>query len=75
MSEELKNDNLLYYIDKNCSANSSDVEFEIIYEGNLNNPTLKIYDVLFTKKQTEINISKNDIIEIYQFIGNPNKNL
>lgn len=75
LSEELKNDNLLYYIDKNCSANSSDVEFEIIYEGNLNNPTLKIYDVLFTKKQTEINISKNDIIEIYQFIGNPNKNL
>lgn len=75
LSEELKNDNLLYYIDKNCSTNSSDVEFEIIYEGNLNNPTLKIYDVLFTKKQTEINISKNDIIEIYQFIGNPNKNL
>ena len=75
LSEELKNDNLLYYIDKNCSANSSDVEFEIIYEGNLNNPNLKIYDVLFTKKQTEINISKNDIIEIYQFIGNPNKNL
>ena len=75
LSEELKNDNLLYYIDKNCSANSSDVEFEIIYEGNLNNPTLKIYDVLFTKKQTKINIRKNGIIEIYQFIGNPNKNL
>jgi predicted nuclease with TOPRIM domain len=75
LSEELKNDNLLYYIDKNYKSNTSDLELEIVYEGNLNNPTLKIYDVLFTKKQTEININKNDIIEIYQFIGNPSKNL
>ena len=75
LSEELKNDNLLYYIDKNYKSNTSDLELEIVYEGNLNNPTLKIYDVLFTKKQTEINMNKNDIIEIYQFIGNPSKNL
>lgn len=75
LSEELKNDNLLYYIDKNYKSNTSDLELEIVYEGNLNNPTLKIYNVLFTKKQTEININKNDIIEIYQFIGNPSKNL
>ena len=75
LSEELKNDNLLYYIDKNYKSNTSDLELEIVYEGNLNNPTLKIYDVLFTKKQTEININKNDIIEIYQFMGNPSKNL
>lgn len=75
LSEELKDDNLLYYIDKNFKNNQSDIEFEIVYEGDLNNPTLKIYDVLLTKKQTEINIDKNDIIEVYQFIGNPNKNL
>lgn len=75
LSEELKNDNLLYYIDKNYNSGKSDISIKIVFEGNLNSPVLNIYDVLLVKKQTEININKNDIIEIYQFIGNPDKNL
>lgn len=65
-TEFLENDKLLYYSDNS----NEPIEISVVYEGNFNNPRLDITDVLFVKKQTEINIDKNDVIEIYQFIGN-----
>lgn len=71
----LGKDDLLYYIenankDNQIGGNTAKIriEFQNSYEEG---PKIKIKDVLFIKKQTEINIDKNDIFEVYNFIGNP----
>ena len=71
----LEKDNLLYYIenaqnDEQIGGNKAKIRFEFksSYEEG---PTIKIKDILFIKKQTEINIDKTDIFEVYSFIGNP----
>lgn len=65
----LKGEELLYYRDK--YTNDEKFEIKIQFEGNIENQEQIIEDVLFVKKSVEINIGKNDIIEVYQFIGNP----
>lgn len=65
--------NLIYYIEK-LQLSNSDAKLKIVYEGKMGpdaSPTVNIKDVLFIKKQTEINVDKSDIIEVYSFIGNP----
>lgn len=63
---------LLYYSDGSFLKDNSGISVSLRYEGDgANQTTLTIKDVLFVKKNTEINIGKNDIVEIYQFIGNP----
>jgi len=64
---------LIYYIEQLASSNA-DAKLKIVYEGKMGSdasPHLNIKDVLFVKKQTEINVDKADIIEVYSFIGNP----
>lgn len=71
----LEKDNLLYYIenanaDKQTGGNTA--KFRIEFQNSFGkNPVTQIKDVLFIKKQTEINIDKTDIFEVYSFIGNP----
>lgn len=73
------NDSLLYYIENanNGETNGHNIaKINIIFNNMYGNgPQTNIKDVLFVKKQTEINIDKNDIFEIYSFIGNPDDNL
>lgn len=64
---------LIYYMDKLKTSNA-DAKLKIVYEGKMgpnSSPVVNIKDVLFVKKQTEINVDKADIIEVYSFIGNP----
>ena len=64
---------LIYYMEQ-LSASNADAKLKIVYEGKMGadaSPHLNIKDVLFVKKQTEINVDKADIIEVYSFIGNP----
>lgn len=74
-NEFLEIDNLLYYIENQNKGNTNGnntakitIQFNNMYE---NGPKIKIKDVLFVKKQTDINVDKNDIFEVYNFIGNP----
>ena len=74
-NEFLEIDNLLYYIENQNNGNTNSnntakitIQFNNMYE---NGPKIKIKDVLFVKKQTDINVDKNDIFEVYNFIGNP----
>lgn len=74
-SEILKKDNLLYYIenaqnDEKIGGNKAKIRFEFKSQNNTG-PVIKLKDVLFIKKQTEINIDKTDVFEVYSFIGNP----
>lgn len=74
-----ESDDLLYYIETysknnlNLKENSNNAKINISFEGSFgeNCPHISVKDVIFTRKQTEINIGKNDIIEVYSFIGNP----
>lgn len=73
--EILEKDNLLYYIenarnDEQIGGNKAKIRFEFKSSYD-KGPAIKIKDVLFIKKQTEINIDKTDIFEVYSFIGNP----
>ena len=64
---------LIYYMEQLASSNA-DAKLKIVYEGKMGSdasPHLNIKDVLFLKKQTEINVDKADIISVYRFIGNP----
>lgn len=64
---------LIYYMEK-LAFNNAEAKLKIVYEGKMGSgasPVLNIKDVLFTKKQTEINIDRADIVEVYSFIGNP----
>lgn len=64
---------LIYYMEK-LSLSDAEAKLKIVYEGKMGSgasPVLNIKDVLFTKKQTEINIDRADIVEVYSFIGNP----
>lgn len=77
-NEFLEIDNLLYYIENknNGSVNGNNtakitIQFNNMYDSG---PMIKIKDVLFIKKQTDINVDKNDIFEVYNFIGNPDNN-
>ncbi|MGL6130652.1 MAG: hypothetical protein ACRCZ9_03425 [Fusobacteriaceae bacterium] len=54
---------------------SSNISFKLEFESNFSNMADQIEDVLFVKKSQDISIDKADIIEIYQFIGNPTKHL
>lgn len=74
-NEFLEIDNLLYYIENQNKGDTNGnntakitIQFNNMYE---NGPKIKIKDVLFVKKQTDINVDKNDIFEVYNFIGNP----
>lgn len=70
-SSNIKAD-LLYY---NNFTNNNSAVLTISYKDDFIEDVDKITDILFTKKQTEINVGRNDIIEIYHFIGNPSKNI
>lgn len=74
----LEKDNLLYYIEmagKDKMLNGNTAKFRIEFKGTFDKgPVTNIYDVLFIKKQTEINIDKTDIFDVYSFIGNPDIN-
>ncbi|MGL5717432.1 MAG: hypothetical protein ACRCX2_30745 [Paraclostridium sp.] len=54
---------------------TDDISFRIVYESDMLDVEDQIMDVLFVKKSQDISIDKSDIIEIYQFIGNPKKHL
>lgn len=67
-----KNDDLLYYLDKTSGDNR--LKIVINFEngtGDTACPYIALKDVLFIRKQTEINVGRGDIIEFYDFIGNP----
>lgn len=75
-SEILEKDNLLYYIENNLNDNKiggNTAKISIEFKGLSENrcPSIRIKDVLFIKKQTEINIDKTDVFEVYSFMGNP----
>lgn len=63
---------LLYLRDLNKACNPS---IKIEYESELTTRQEFISDILFVEKEQDISIDKNDIIEIYSFIGNPTQNL
>lgn len=73
--ELLETDNLLYYIEiakKHNMLGGNTAKFRIEFKGIFDKgPVTNINDILFVKKQTEINIDKTDIFEVYSFIGNP----
>lgn len=72
--EEFCNMNsLIYYMEK-LKTQGATAQLKIVYEGKMGesaSPSIKIKNVLFTKRQSEINIDRPDIIEVYSFIGNP----
>ena len=63
---------LLYY---NAFTNSNNSKITISYKDEFIEEVDTITNILFTKKQTNINIGRNDIIEMYHFIGNPSKEI
>lgn len=75
INEILEKDNLLYYIEnagKNNEIGGNKASIRLEFKNSYDNgPKIKIQDVLFVKKQTEINIDKTDVFEVYSFIGNP----
>lgn len=78
-SSTFKEDDLLYYIEtysqnlEKKEENGNKAKIKISFEGSFgdNCPQISVENILFTRKQTEINIGKNDIVEVYHFIGNP----
>ncbi|MGL6101068.1 MAG: hypothetical protein ACRC0G_15775, partial [Fusobacteriaceae bacterium] len=54
---------------------SKEISFKISFESDLTIVEDQIKDILFVKKSQDISIDKSDIIEIYQFIGNPESHL
>ncbi|MGL5719148.1 hypothetical protein [Cetobacterium sp.] len=70
-SSNIKGD-LLYY---NSFTNNNNGVLTISYKDDFIEEVDKITNILFTRKQTEINVGRNDIIEIYHFIGNPSKDI
>lgn len=67
-----KNDDLLYYLEANSGNNT--MKITINFENSTGDtacPFVSLKDVLFIRKQTEINVGRGDIIEFYDFIGNP----
>lgn len=67
-----KNDDLLYYLDKTSGDNR--LKIVINFENSTGDtacPFIALKDVLFIRKQTEINVGRGDIIEFYDFLGNP----
>lgn len=78
-SSAFKDDDLLYYIEtysqnsEKRTENGNNAKIQISFEGSFGNncPQISVENILFTRKQTEINIGKNDIVEVYHFIGNP----
>ena len=72
--EEFGNMNsLIYYMEK-LKTQGATAQLKIVYEGKMGesaSPSIKIKNVLFTRRQSEINIDRPDIIEVYSFIGNP----
>jgi hypothetical protein len=59
---------LLYHTN---SASLSDVSFQINFKGGKTDETVTINNILFVKKTTELNIGRADVIDVFQFIGNP----
>ncbi|MGL4998592.1 MAG: hypothetical protein ACRC5T_06435 [Cetobacterium sp.] len=66
--EIAKDKGLLYYSDISTKNNA---RITITYKDNMLEEQDSIYDILFTKKNSDISVNNNDIIEVYQFIGNP----
>ena len=68
-------DDLLYYLD-NKTGGENRLKILINFEGSGSEvcPFIALKDVLFIKKQTEINVGRGDVIEFYTFIGNPSYN-
>ena len=68
-------DDLLYYLDNKTDGDNR-LKIVINFEGSGSDicPFIALKDVLFIKKQTEINVGRGDIIEFYTFIGNPSYN-
>lgn len=57
------------------STENSEISFKLEYESELADREENIKDVLFIKRSQDISIDKQDIIEVYQFIGNPREYL
>ena len=68
-------DDLLYYLDNKTNGDNR-LKIVINFEGSGPDicPFIALKDVLFIKKQTEINVGRGDIVEFYTFIGNPSYN-
>lgn len=56
-------------------AENNDISFKLTYESELADREENIKDVLFIKRSQDISIDRQDIIEIYQFVGNPRERL
>ncbi|MGL4449612.1 MAG: hypothetical protein ACRCTZ_00300 [Sarcina sp.] len=54
---------------------NDEISFRLEYESELADREENIKDVLFIKRSQDISINKQDIIEVYQFIGNPREYL
>ncbi|MGL5315236.1 MAG: hypothetical protein ACRC92_18415 [Peptostreptococcaceae bacterium] len=59
----------LLYLRK--AIGNSEISFKLVYETDLTDREETINDILFVKKSQDISIDKSEIIEVYQFIGNP----
>lgn len=70
-SSNIKAD-LLYY---NNFTSKNNAVLTICYKDDFIEEVDTITDILFTRKQTEINVGRNDIVEIYHFIGNPSRKI
>ncbi|MGL5716482.1 MAG: hypothetical protein ACRCXX_14195 [Cetobacterium sp.] len=57
------------------NTNDDEISFRLEYESELADREENIKDVLFIKRSQDVSIDKQDIIEIYQFIGNPKEYL
>jgi hypothetical protein len=62
---------LLYIAEQSNTNIASGVAIRLDFEDNYSTTSNQIKDVLFVRKQTELSVNRNDIIEVYQFIGNP----
>lgn len=67
---DLKDDtsDLLWIRDK---IENEEISFSLLHESDLSVRVESIKDILFIKKTQDISIDKEDIMEVYQFIGNP----
>lgn len=76
----VRNFNLIDYIDviyknKTNFKEKTGCSIKIVFENplyeDLSTNTIELENVLITRKETEITVEKNDIFEVYNFIGNP----
>lgn len=76
----VRNFSLIDYIDviyknKTNFKEKTGCSIKIVFENplyeDLSTNTIELENVLITRKETEVTVDKNDIFEVYNFIGNP----